>query len=96
MKVYWFTTEVEPMCDKGYLLRHLLKKIEGQESTYSGSEDLWWWGLTMSQDDWYSKDEVTQECLVKGYFQDEDKGLKASARAQVYLSKTKLRLQVGI
>ena len=22
---YWFTTEVEPMCDEGYLLRHLLK-----------------------------------------------------------------------
>ena len=39
-KVYWFTTNVEPMCDEGYLLRHLLKKIEGQESTYSGSEDL--------------------------------------------------------
>ena len=30
-------------------------------------------------------------CLVKGYFQDEDKGSKASARTQVYLSKTKLR-----
>ena len=22
---YWFTTEVEPRCDEGYLLRHLLK-----------------------------------------------------------------------
>ena len=22
---YWFTTEVEPMGDKGYLLRHLLR-----------------------------------------------------------------------
>ena len=39
-KVYWFTTEVEPMCDEGYLLRHLLRKVGGQESTYSGSEDL--------------------------------------------------------
>ena len=39
-KMYWFTTEVEPMCDEGYLLRHLLRKIEGQESPYNGSEDL--------------------------------------------------------
>ena len=39
-KGYWFTTEVEPMCDKGYLLRHLLRKVEGREGTYSGSEDL--------------------------------------------------------
>ena len=39
-KVYWFTTEVEPMGDEGYPLRHLLMKIKGQESTYSGSEDL--------------------------------------------------------
>ena len=30
-------------------------------------------------------------CLAKGYFQDEDKGCEASARTQVYLSKTKLR-----
>ena len=30
---------------------------------------------------------------MKGYFQDEDKGCEASARTQVYLSKTKLRLQ---
>ena len=29
-------------------------------------------------------------CLVKGYFQDEDRGSEASARTQVYLSKTKL------
>ena len=35
-------------------------------------------------------------CLVKGYFQDEDREYKALARTQVYLSKTKLRLQVGI
>ena len=35
-------------------------------------------------------------CLVKSYFQDEDKGCEASATTQVYLSKTKLRLQVGI
>ena len=28
------------MCDEGYLLRHLLRKIKGRESTYSGSEDL--------------------------------------------------------
>ena len=33
---------------------------------------------------------MTKGCLVKGYFQDEDKGLEASARTQVYLSKTKL------
>ena len=38
--MYWFTTEVEPMGDEGYPLRHLLRWIEGQESTYSGSEDL--------------------------------------------------------
>ena len=30
-------------------------------------------------------------CLVKGYFQDEDKGYGALARTQVYLSKTKLK-----
>ena len=40
-----------------------------------------------------------QECLAKGYltkdyFQDEDRGYEASARTQVYLSKTKLKLQV--
>ena len=34
-------------------------------------------------------------CLAKGYFQDENKGYEASARTQVYLSKTKLSLQVG-
>ena len=28
------------MCGTGYLLRHFLRKIEGRESTYSGSEDL--------------------------------------------------------
>ena len=38
----------------------------------------------------------TKGYLVKGYFQGEDKGCEASARIQVYLSKTKLRLQVGI
>ena len=56
-----------------------------------------------------SEDEVTKGCLAKGYFQDidkgylakyyfqdEDKGCEASARTQVYLSKTKLKLQVGI
>ena len=32
-----------------------------------------------------------KECLVKGYFQDKDKGSEALARTQVYLSKTKLR-----
>ena len=37
-----------------------------------------------------SEDEVTKGCLAKGYFQDEDKGCEASARTQVYLSKTKL------
>ena len=35
-------------------------------------------------------------CLVKDYFYDEDRGDEALARTQVYLSKTKLRLQVGI
>ena len=39
---------------------------------------------------------MTRGYLVKGYFQDEDKGYEASARTQVYLSKTKLKLQVGI
>ena len=33
-----------------------------------------------------------KRCLAKGCFQDEDKGSKASARTQVYLSKTKLRV----
>ena len=33
---------------------------------------------------------------MKGYFQDEGKGYEALARTQVYLSKTKLRLQRGI
>ena len=33
---------------------------------------------------------------MKGYFQDKNKGSEASARTQVCLSKTKLRLQVGI
>ena len=47
--------------------------------------------LTMSQEDWDSEDEVMKECLVKGYFQDKDKGSEALARTQVYLSKTKLR-----
>ena len=32
---------------------------------------------------------MTKGCLAKGYFQD--KGSKALARTQVYLSKTKLR-----
>ena len=34
--------------------------------------------------------------LAKGRFQDEGKGYEASARTQVYLSKTKLRLLVGV
>ena len=37
-----------------------------------------------------------KECLAKGYFQDKGQGYEASARTQVYLSKTKLKLQVGI
>ena len=37
-----------------------------------------------------SEDEVTRGCLVKGCFQDWDKGYEALARTQVYLSKTKL------
>ena len=43
-----------------------------------------------------SEDKVMREYLVKDYFQDEDKGYEALARTQVYLNKTKLRLQVGI
>ena len=39
---------------------------------------------------------MAKGCLVKGYFQDEDKGYEASARTQVYLSNTKLNLKVGI
>ena len=39
---------------------------------------------------------MTKGCLAKSDFQDKDKGCKASARTQVYLSKTKLKLQVGI
>ena len=37
-----------------------------------------------------TEDKVMKGCLVKVYFQDEGKGLEASARTQVYLSKTKL------
>ena len=33
---------------------------------------------------------MTKRCLAKGYFKDKDKGSEASARTQVYLSKTKL------
>ena len=39
---------------------------------------------------------MTKGCLAKGYFQGGNKGYEASARTQVYLSKTKLKLQVGI
>ena len=39
---------------------------------------------------------MTKGCLAKGYFQDKGRGDEALARTQVYLSKTKLRLQVGI
>ena len=57
------------MCDDGYLLRHLLRKIKGQERTYSGS-------LVITRTDYIgSEDEVTKGCLVKGYFQDKDKCL---------------------
>ena len=38
---------------------------------------------------------MTRGYLAKGCFQGEDKGCEASARTQVYLSKTKLKLQVG-
>ena len=38
---------------------------------------------------------VTKRCLAKGYFQDEDRGCEASARTQVYLSKTKLKNTSG-
>ena len=43
-----------------------------------------------------SEDEATKGYLVKGYFQGEDKGCEALARTQVYLSKTKVKLQMGI
>ena len=33
---------------------------------------------------------MMKRCLVKGHFQDKDKGSEASAKTQVYLSKTKL------
>ena len=39
---------------------------------------------------------MTKEYLAKGYFQGGNRGWEALARTQVYLSKTKLRLQVGI
>ena len=39
---------------------------------------------------------MTKGYLAKGDFQGEDKGYEASARTQVYLSKTKLKLQGGI
>ena len=39
---------------------------------------------------------MTRGYLAKGYFQDEGKGNEASARTQVYLSKTKLGLQVDV
>ena len=42
-----------------------------------------------------SEDEVTGGCLAKGCFQDEDKECEASARTQVYLSKTKLKVTGG-
>ena len=42
-----------------------------------------------------SEDKVSKGCLAKGYFQDWTRD-EASARTQVYLSKTKLSLQVGI
>ena len=37
---------------------------------------------------------MTKGYLAKGYFRGKDKGCEASARTQVYLSKTKLKLQV--
>ena len=37
-----------------------------------------------------------KEYLVNGYFQGGNRGWETSARTQVYLSKTKLKLQVGI
>ena len=43
-----------------------------------------------------SEDKAIKGCLVKGYFQDEGREDEASAKTQVYLSKTKLTLQVGI
>ena len=43
-----------------------------------------------------SEDEAMKGYLVKGCFQGEDKGCEALARTQVYLSKTKVKLQMGI
>ena len=55
---------------------------------------------TCDDEDWLcpigSEDKGMKGCLAKGYFQDKDKGCEALARTQVYLSKTKLQLQVGI
>ena len=39
---------------------------------------------------------MTKGYIANGHFQGKDKGLEALARTQVYLSKTKLRLQVGV
>ena len=54
---------------------------------------------TYDDEDWLypigSEDDVTKKCLAKDYFQDKDEGWEALARTQVYLSKTKLKLQVG-
>ena len=38
---------------------------------------------------------MTKGCLAKGYFQDKGRGDEGLARTQVYLSKTKLELQMG-
>ena len=40
-----------------------------------------------------SEDKVTMGCLAKGYFQDGTRD-EALARTQVYLSKTKLKLEI--
>ena len=37
---------------------------------------------------------MTKECLAKGYFQDGTRVVRL--QLEVYLSKTKLKLQVGI
>ena len=43
-----------------------------------------------------SEDKVMKGYLAKGYFQGGNRRYEVSARTQVYLSKTKLKLQVGI
>ena len=64
-----------------------LREIEGQESTYSDSEDLWHWGLNYVLT-WDSEDEGLDYVSIRD---SEGKGLwRTWPNAQVYLSKAKL------